>query len=167
MEVKDNFLDEIHLIQLDELINNPYFAWYLQKEQVKGANDGCWLRHLIYEANVPKSNFYDPMIVIFKDYLKYVSLCRITVNLLLRQELPSISDFHTDFQNDITILDEKNITTAIFYLNTNNGSTEFKDGNKIDCVRNRLITFPTPTPHRAIGQTDVTKRIVLNFNFVL
>ena len=56
MEVKDNFLDEIHLIQLDELINNPYFAWYLQKEQVKGTNDGYWLRHLIYEANVQKSN---------------------------------------------------------------------------------------------------------------
>ena len=167
MEVKDNFLDEIHLIQLDELINNPYFAWYLQKEQVLGADDGCWLRHLIYDENVSQSNIYDPVSKIFKDYLKYVSLCRITVNLLLRQKLPSISDFHTDFQNDITILDEKNITTAIFYLNTNNGSTEFKDGNKIDCVRNRLIAFPTPTPHRAIGQTDVTQRIVFNFNFVL
>ena len=172
MEVRDNFLDDIHLIQLDELIDNPYFAWHLQKEQNMGQNDGCWFSHKIYERDIPRVDssciiINSSVIEIFKSNLKYISLFRITVNLLLRQELPSISDFHTDFQNDITILDEKNITTAIFYLNTNNGSTEFKDGDKIDCVRNRLITFPTPTPHRAIGQTDVTKRIVLNFNFVL
>ena len=166
MEVKDNFLDDAHLIQLDELIDNPYFAWYLQKEQVLGADDGCWLRHLIYDENVPQSKLYDPMIVIFKDYLKYISLCRITVNLLLRQETPSISDFHTDFQDDIIILDEKNITTAIFYLNTNNGYTEFEDGTKVDSVENRLVVFPTNTLHRAIGQTDEPTRIVFNFNFI-
>ena len=167
MEVKDNLLDEVHLIQLDELINSPHFEWYFMKSQVEGADDGYFFVHILYAIDEPKSNLCRPLTDIFKNKLEYVSLCKITVNLLPKQKTPSISDFHTDFQNDITILDEKNITTAIFYLNTNNGSTEFKDGNKIDCVRNRLITFPTPTPHRAIGQTDVTKRIVLNFNFVL
>ena len=160
MEVKNNFLDDVHLNQLDELIDRPTFPWFLQKEKVAGTNDGYWLSHIIYDVNTPRSNSYDSVIKIFKNYLKYISLCRITVNLLLKQETPSISTFHSDFN-------EKKITTAIFYLNTNNGYTEFKDGNRIDCVRNRLIMFPAITPHRAIGQTDVTKRIVLNFNFVL
>ena len=162
MEVKDNFLDDIHLIQLDELIDSSNFPWYLQKEQVKGANDGYWLSHILYSYDEPRSSLYNPLIDIFKNKLKYVSLCRITVNLLLRQENPIISDFHTDYEQN-----NKKITTAIFYLNTNNGSTEFKDGDRIDCVRNRLIMFPTNTPHRAIGQTDVNQRIVLNFNFIL
>jgi hypothetical protein len=51
-------------------------------------------------------------------------------------------------------------------LNTNNGTTEFKDGTKVDAVKNRLVMFPAITPHRAIGQTDITERIVLNFNFI-
>ena len=104
-------------------------------------------------------DFFNPIINIFKNYLNYVSLCRINVNLLIRQETPSISAFHTDMASE-------KITTAIFYLNTNNGYTEFKDGNRIDCIRNRLVMFPTNTPHRAIGQTDVATRIVFNFNFI-
>ena len=168
MEVKDNFLDNVHLIQLDELIDNPYFAWYLQKTQVDfaaptsliGTNDGYWFSHRIYAEDEPTSPSYNPMIEIFKNYFKYISLCRITVNLLFKQETPSISAFHTDFN-------EKKLTTAIFYLSTNNGATEIEGGDRIDCVRNRLIMFPAITPHRAIGQTDVKQRIVLNFNFIL
>ena len=166
MEVKDNFLDEAHLIQLDELINSPHFVWYFMESQVKGAVDGCWFCHLIYAIDEPKSNLCRPLTDIFKNKLEYVSLCKITVNLLPKQKTPSISDFHTDFGHDINILDETKITTAIFYLNTNNGVTEFKDGDRIDSVRNRLIMFPTITPHRAIGPTDVAERIVLNFNFI-
>ena len=162
MEVKDNFLDDIHLIQLDKLIDNSNFPWYLQKEQVGEANDGCWLSHIIYNFYEPKSDLYAPVINIFKNKLEYISLCRIIVNLSVRHENPIKSDFHVDFEGN-----NKKITTAIFYLNTNNGSTEFENGDKIDCVRNRIIVFPTNTSHRAVGQTDVNQRIVLNFNFIL
>ena len=166
MEVKDNFLDDIHLTKLDTLINDQSLPWYLQKEQTKGQDDGCWLLHSIYDTNVPRSNLYDPVIEIFNSNLKYISLCRITINLLLRQESPNISSFHTDFDL-LDKLDEEKMTTSIFYLNTNNGYTEFEGGDIIDCVRNRLIIFPTTTSHRAVGQTDVSKRIVLNFNYIL
>ena len=159
MKIKDNFLDQVDLIRLDELINNPHFTWYFWKEQVSGADDGYVFTHQIYRLDEPKSDLYNPVMEIFKNNFKYVSLCRITVNLLLRQETPSISDFHTDYGSE-------KITTAIFYLNTNNGYTEFQGGDRIDCVRNRLIMFPATTPHRVIGQTDVSMRIVFNFNFI-
>ena len=158
MEIKDNFLAKKDLTELDNLIGTS-FPWYLQQEMVEGANDGCWFSHIIYNEDVPGSDLYDPIIKMFKNYLNYVSLIRINTNLLLRQETPSISDFHTDYSSE-------KITTAIFYLNTNNGATEFKDGDRIDSVRNRLIMFPTNTLHRAIGQTDVATRIVFNFNFI-
>ena len=168
MKIKDNFLDDKHLDELDQLIHNN-FPWYLQKEQVTGMDDGSWCLHVLYDEDVPKSDWYNPLINIFKNYLKYVTLIRVHVNLLLRQETPSISDFHTDCDFD----DTEKMTTAIFYLNTNNGSTEFKESfptgfsyQKIDSVRNRLVMFPTNTLHRAIGQTDTNERIVFNFNFI-
>ena len=161
MEVKDNFLDDIDLRQLDELINDSHFAWYLQKEQVTGANDGYLFSHLFYYRDQPTSDLYDPVIKIFKNKIEYVSLCRMSVNLLLKQENPNKSNFHVDYKKN-----NKKITTAIFYLNTNNGSTEFENGDKIDCVKNRIVMFPTNTFHRAIGQTDVMERIVFNFNFI-
>jgi hypothetical protein len=165
MEIRDNFLDEKHLVQLESIILGDTFPWYLQKEQVPGTDDGCLLLHTLYDYNVPRSEFYATIDDIFWGYLNYVSLCRVQINLLLRQNPPSISGFHTDWQ-DRPLMDETKITTAIFYLNTNNGTTEFKDGTKVDAVKNRLVMFPAITPHRAIGQTDITERIVLNFNFI-
>ena len=160
--VKDNFLSDVHLTQLDELINNnTYFPWYLQEEQVDGADDGCFLLHKIYSDASTQSDFYVPLIDIFKNYLEYVSLCRIYANLLIKQGLPKASGFHTDFEDT-----HDKITTAIFYLNTNNGATEFENGDRIDCIRNRLLMFPANLSHRAISQTDVDKRIVLNFNYI-
>ena len=132
-----------------------------QKEQIEGADDGCWFCHVIYDIDEPRSPLYNPVNRMFKSYLKYVSLCRMTVNLLLRQENPSISNFHEDY-----IENNKKITTAIFYLNTNNGYTEFKDGNRIDCIRNRLVMFPSNIKHRGVTQTDEQTRIMINFNFL-
>ena len=167
MEVKDNFLSNKHLIQLNELIDSYSFPWFFQKEQVDGKDDGYWFSHILYDPNLEKSTFFYPVFNIFNSYLKYSFLCRCIVNLIPRQETPSISAFHPDFQDDVLQPDEDKITTAIFYLNTNNGYTEFKGRDRIDCVENRLVMFPAKTFHRAVGQTDVIQRIVLNFNFIL
>ena len=163
MKIKDNFLAKKDLTELDNLIHNN-FPWYLQKEQVTGMDDGSYFNHIIYDNDVPKSDCYNPLINIFKNYINYITLIRINANLLLRQEIPSVSDFHTDCEFNLKY--KKKITTAIFYLNTNNGATEFYEDQKIDSVRNRLIIFPTNIPHRAIGQTDTNERIVFNFNFI-
>ena len=57
-------------------------------------------------------------------------------------------------------------TTAILYINTNNGYTEFEDGTKVDSVANRLVTFPANTRHRGVSQTDEETRILINFNYL-
>ena len=48
----------------------------------------------------------------------------------------------------------------------NNGYTEFKNGEIVNSVQNRLVSFPTHMSHRAMGQTDKDQRIVLNFNYI-
>jgi len=163
MIITDDFLDKKDLNQLDEYLMSPGFPWYLQKEQVTGSNDGNWFCHIMYDNDVPKSDLYNPIANIFKNYLNYLTLIRLNVNLLPRQKSPSPSDFHTDLDE---YLDKEKSTTSIFYLNTNNGYTEFEDGEKINSVKNRLVTFPTKTLHRAVGQTNIDARIVLNFNYI-
>ena len=58
-----------------------------------------------------------------------------------------------------------NMMTAIYYVNSNNGYTEFEDGTKVDSVRNRLVTFPSSMKHRGVSQTDTRTRMVINFNW--
>ena len=56
--------------------------------------------------------------------------------------------------------------TSIYYLNTNNGWTEFADGTKVNCVKNRLITFPSEMEHVGYSCTDEQVRCVVNFNYI-
>ena len=68
----------------------------------------------------------------------------------------------TDFEEDVA----SHWTTAILYINTNNGFTEFEDGVKVESIANRLVMFPSNFKHRGITQTDEQTRIMINFNFL-
>lgn len=56
--------------------------------------------------------------------------------------------------------------TAIYYVNTNNGYTEFEDGTKIDSVANSMIIFPSNKKHSGSTCTDKRSRINININFM-
>ena len=92
-------------------------------------------------------------------------LLRIKMNLRLRLTEPFKSNYHID----IAYLDKNiavNSITSIFYINTNNGYTEFEDGTIVHSVANRLATFPLNTKHRGVTQTDEQTRYVINFNYL-
>ena len=36
---------------------------------------------------------------------------------------------------------------------------------KVKSIENRIVIFPAQLSHRAVGQTDEDRRIVINFNF--
>ena len=55
--------------------------------------------------------------------------------------------------------------TSVFYFNTNDGYTEFENGEKVHDVENRLITFPSPYYHTGNSCTNNSYRIVLNLNY--
>lgn len=58
-------------------------------------------------------------------------------------------------------------TTAIYYLNTNNGYTRFADGQQVMSVENRLVMFDAAIQHTGASCTDADERLVLNLNFML
>ena len=59
------------------------------------------------------------------------------------------------------------IYTAIFYINSNNGYTIFKDTKeKVKSVPNRLLKFDTRMKHSGVSSTDEKRRVVINFNYI-
>ena len=112
------------------------------------------------------------------DKINPISLWRIKANLLTKTSNIVENAYHHDIssfddENRKTIFPEKlkQLTTSIFYVNTNNGYTEFQDGRiamentKIKSVANRLVTFPASLKHRGTSCTDEKIRVVINFDY--
>ena len=85
---------------------------------------------------------------------------RIKANLLTKTTNVVENEFHVD---DST---KKPFTTAIFYLNSNDGYTEFENGRCVDSRENRLIRFPVGDKHTGTSCTDENIRVVINFFYM-
>ena len=55
--------------------------------------------------------------------------------------------------------------TIVFYLNSNNGYTEFEDGTKVDSIENRIVFFDGSIPHNSSTCTDQKARAVISINY--
>ena len=152
----------------NETTENPYFS-----SGDKGSDDNYQLCHHIYHASSPTigvnpivSSSAHVIIPIFFskiDPIGDVFILRIKANLLMRTSEIIPHSFHTDYK--ITSNRYDKVTTSIFYINSNDGYTEFKDGTRIESVANRLVTFPLHMEHRGTTCTDKPFRMVINFNY--
>jgi|TARA_B100000902_G_scaffold335115_1_gene334646 hypothetical protein len=159
VRIEDDFLSQEDLDKLDSIISSYHFPWFFQKNQTW--DDDPFFCHVMYCLDMAESQFYPQVSEIFKKHLNWTSMYRLNVNLV--PKIGSTSNFHTDVNEEHN---EEVMTTAIFYLNTNNGYTEFESGERVESISNRLLEFPSSCRHRATGQTDTDKRIVLNFNYI-
>ena len=71
--------------------------------------------------------------------------------------------FHKDLYPHFDI---PNRLTAIYYVNTNNGWTEFENGDKVPSVENRIVIFDSSQLHTGTRTTNASSRVVINFNYV-
>ena len=94
------------------------------------------------------------------------AISRIKANLEVYQgDERYYSKFHYDYVNPKTGKPRKEMKVGIFYLNTNNGYTEFEDGTIVRSIENRFVEFTGDILHRGVSSTDVKRRIVINFNY--
>jgi hypothetical protein len=56
-------------------------------------------------------------------------------------------------------------TTAIYYINTNNGKTIFLNGTEIESIENRLLIFDSKIMHTGTSCTDQKVRCLINLNY--
>ena len=164
MKIEDNFLDQEKFDKLQTVIMGNGFAWFFSSiiDRV-GDVDKFQFIHVFYFVPTPCSQYFEILNPILEK-IDPISISRIKANLLTRTPKIVESLFHVDM---IGMSEEKlkQWTTSIFYMNTNNGHTEFEDGTKVECVANRMVTFSSNLKHRGTSCTDEKTRVVINFNY--
>ena len=174
MEIIDNFLDRYEFDLLREQLESDVFPWYFGRkvnhlaqifdpELIVKEKYNWHLFNLMYSNGAPMTPEYD-MVLGLINKIKPRALIRVKANMVPVTDSIREFEMHTDlgeFKSDTY----DGATTAIFYLNDNNGYTEFEDGTKIDSVSNRLVRFPQNTAHRGTSCTDEPNRVVLNINY--
>ena len=164
MKIIDNFLDDEYLQPIIERISGSYFSWYWSRV----LDDHMFLGdlkynfqfgHTLFRDNTITSREFDLFIPLL-DRMNIKSLHRIKLNL--NPITPTIIEhgYHVDNEFD-------DHTTSVFYFNTNNGYTKFQNTEqKVNSVKNRLVTFPSSTYHTGSTCTDSPRRLVLNINYI-
>ena len=160
MKIIDNFLPNYQFKQLQSLFMESNFPWYNNREIVSGLEtDLPLLTHTLFGKREPwngiSSGYFNSM-QIFINKLKINELYRIKANL----NTGTVFHRHTGWHYDI-----ENVTTAVFYINSNNGYTKFKKGGKVKSVENRMVIFDSNLEHAGFTCTDENVRVVLNFNY--
>ena len=168
MKIEDNFLDQSVFGELQTLMMGDGFDWQYSPiidstEDINNKNKFQFV-HIFYAGNVPFSPYFKEMIPIL-NIIKPISLWRIKANLLTKTSNHIENPFHVDMPG-LSEEKQKQWTTSIFYVNTNDGYTVFEDGTKIESVANRIVSFPEETKHRGTSCTDEKIRMVINFNFL-
>jgi len=164
IKIQDNFLDYQQFFLLKSSILNPNFPWYLNDSvitptETKFADESetYQFTHTFFSDNSIKSSWYQFLTPIL-DKIDYESILRIKANLLPRTDSSELQPFHCDNSFDHKV--------SIFYLNSNNGFTIFENGDKVESLENRLLTFSGSWLHSGTTCSDKNARILINFNYV-
>ena len=165
MKVVDNFLPVEHFKLAQSLIMDYGFPWMwndsVTKQVGESDPDEFQFIHLFYHPMSGVVTDYPRWLEIIKpfaDYMNPVSLMRIKANLNVATPEYITREVHTDFS--------VKCTTAIAYMNDNNGYTLFEDGTKIQSKENRVVIIDSQMRHAGIPCTDEKRRVVINFNFI-
>jgi len=172
-QIIDNFLPEDHFKNLYDFFMGTGMIWnYNDMVDYPGENEDQFQFTHTFFTSYEQKGFVSPLSDVvrpFLDLLKVKVLIKIKANLILKGESHMEGRFHYDHELVGSRLPDGTLTsyTAIYYINTNNGYTLFKDGNyKVDSVANRLVIFDSTKLHKAVNCTDERRRIVINFNYL-
>ena len=159
MKIIDNFLDKKDFKDIQDLLLSTNINWfYVNDKSIKGDNQFQFV-HTFYENHNPVSHLYNNLLPILNK-LNVYAIRRIKANLTTKTNKLIKYKLHTDFPDNL-----KEMKTAIFYINTNNGKTFFENNKQIDSIENRMIIFSSNIKHTGTSNTDKNRRIVINFNY--
>lgn len=166
VQYSDNFLSENEFIELNKVLYSSNFPWFAGKvlhdnESIVDNKYNFQLYHSFFLNPTTTSNFLSVVEPLYTK-LNAGILSRIKANLNPATDKNIEHGMHIDTQDENIA---KVQTTAVYYVNTNNGYTLFEDGTKINSVANRIVKFPSYMKHTGSTSTD-TQRIVINLNYI-
>jgi len=160
-DVIDNFLPEKDWESLSNKIFSPEFPWhYGDFVNYDNSENYFQFEHLFFRNFKIFSEHYEQTVKLFTDRLPIRSISRMKANLLTRTSSSDFHGWHVD--GDIN---DSDMITGIYYINSTNGKTLFKNGKEIDCIANRLVVFPGNLIHSSTSCTDQKVRVVINLNW--
>lgn len=165
VEIIDNFLSDQQFSYITQSIPNNIPWDYADGVNVLGENLNKYdwqMVHLFYHHPHFVSNTF-PMIQPLVDKINPIVLQRIKLNLNPAADKIVEHGFHIDIEPESIA---NKFTTAIYYINSNNGYTIFEDGTKVNSIANRLVKFPANIKHSGTTCTDEKYRLVINFNYI-
>ena len=164
VHIFNDFLKLEDFKKIQNLLLGDIFPWYYNYGIVdKDENNLEYFQftHNFFDNLCQVSEYFGEIVPII-EMIQPVSLLRIKANLLTK----NIKNYEHGFHTDIGYLKKnQQATTAIFYVNTNNGYTKFEDGNIVESVENRLVIFNSRISHTGASCTDEKTRVVINFNY--
>ena len=156
MQVIDNFLDKKFFYTLQSLVLGEHFSWFYNDYKVYKNDNEFQFTHTVIRENKPTSTFIKYINPVL-DKLKAKETTQVKLNLQTKTNKIFNHSFHNDFDN---------VTTAILYMNTNNGKTIFKNGKEVNSIENRVVIFNSNLQHTGTSHTDTKRRVLINFNYI-
>jgi hypothetical protein len=157
-KIINNFLDKEVFNNLKNTLFSNKINWFFLPSMTNN-KDHYFFNHCFYNHYMPQSIFFEEFIIPILKKLNVVAISEIRANLMLKKDNHYQSSFHVDRPFECK--------TAILYVNTCNGYTLLHEDKKIkiNSEENKLLIFGSQTKHAGVSQTDVDRRIVINFNY--
>jgi hypothetical protein len=157
IKVIDNFLDKNTFSNINKILLGADFPYYYQSAIAdnKDTSD-FYFNHTFYLNNQQQSSAFSDVVLPIIGRYGFQKLIRAKCNLYTRKEKQIPHSFHLDFKIPHTVL--------LYSVNTNNGYTMFKTGEKIYSKENQLIVFNGVLKHCSVPQTDEKIRVNVNIN---
>jgi len=158
MNVIKNFLPKDQFKQIKDIILNDDFPWRI-RNSMTDTDKNIYFTYGFFNNYKINSELYIPHIIPILEKLNVIAPIQVRANLILNKIFKK-SGWHIDYKYDST--------TAILYLTTCNGGTEFKINNEIKFIQaeeNKIVIFPAKTQHRGCTSTDAERRYIINFNY--
>ena len=157
MEVIDNFLDEEEFKSIQSFMMGGEFRWFYTEGRAYRDDESFLMVHMFFQPEVGSNSEHINMWNNFMTKVEAKKCHRIKANLTFKTPTIEPSFFHTDYED---------MKTAVFYINTNNGYTEFENGVRVNSVANRVCIFDSNLKHSGTTHSEGdTQRIVVNFNY--
>ena len=123
MRVIERALETSKFKNIYNIITNTEFPWYYNDSSVDD-DKISYMSHLFVKFGKPNSDFFYLIEDVLK-ILKPIELLHIRANLIINKNKVCKTPWHNDFHKA-----DPRHRTAILYLNTNNGYTEFRGNIK-------------------------------------
>lgn len=161
ISVIDNYLDKNNFEMLQAVFTSPSIAWYYNtyspnkyKKRDKG---NFYFNHTFFMKNeITSPNFHTLKSLLDKLDVKAI----VSIKLNLYPQTSKVMEHNLQKDYNFTL------KSALFYINTCDGYTYFKNMNKkVNSIANRIVLFDSSKEYYNTTTTDQNGRFILNINY--